>query len=334
MTPRLAHPLEGEGQWRAAAPWLPAPAGVTANSEPYLYETLIRPDPELPFAEARLMAIDTRQLELAIEAGFDEPRPTVGPRGRGRIPKARRSRVVAAFNGAFQTRHGSYGMVVDKRILLPPVHDAATVATDSLGLTVMGSWPWQQRLPDQIESLRQNLDPLIEDGRINPRNRKRWGFPLDGGSYLTERSALCLSDTGQLIYGWGIELSAETLAKALIAARCRYAIHLDMNPGHVGFTMIDSRSEQPRTELMASEMSIAPRRFLKASPKDFFYLMLRDPAPKLAGEHNWQPAAAALPPPAWWPAIFEADIKQHSVEVTVRLFDSRRFFWQIRPGER
>ena len=36
-------------------------------------------------------------------------------------------RAVAAFNGAFKAEHGAYGMMVGKRLLLPPVPGAATV---------------------------------------------------------------------------------------------------------------------------------------------------------------------------------------------------------------
>src|SRR5258708_37997993 len=70
-----------------------------------------------------------RQLDLDMEAGVEDPEPLTGPPGAGRIPRdpAVYRRVVAAFNGAFKTDHGHYGMMVHKRVLLPPVPGSATV---------------------------------------------------------------------------------------------------------------------------------------------------------------------------------------------------------------
>ncbi len=332
VPPQFPNVQEGEGQWKKPpVPWLPAPRGMVGEPDPYLLETFIRPDPALPFATVTLVAIDTRQLELRIEAGFDEPRPLTGPAGRGRIPERDRPRLVAAFNGAFQTRHGEYGMVVDGRVLLPPKPGASSVMVDVNGRTSFGTWGKSDELPPTLVSLRQNLDPLIEDGVVNPRGRKEWGFPLEGGSYLTERSALCRTSDGYLIYGHGIEVDALTLARALHLAGCRDAMHLDMNPGHVGFVYHNAQAQPVQAALVASEMSIEPQRFVKASPKDFFYLLLREPTPQI-GDAKWLPDPGAQPPPAWLPAVHSVSLERLGVEVTVLAVDTRRFRWDIRPG--
>lgn len=337
IAPRFEHPLENEGQWHPpGVDFLPQFEGGVGDVPPAMLHTVVRPNPELPFASVRLVAIDTRQLELRIEAGFDEPRPATGPRGRGRIPEEARPDLVAAFNGAFQTRHGSYGMAVDGRVLLPPKAGAATVAVDVFGETRIGSWTAaatdDDPLPPEIHSLRQNLDPLIEGGVINPRGRTQWGFPLEGLSYLTERSALCRTRQGHLIYGWGMEVTAQTLAEGMKAAGCDYAMHLDMNPGHVGF-VFHGGADASKAELLTHDMSIAPRRFLEASPKDFFYLVRRHPAPRY-GEVSWKPAAdIAHPPPAWLPAVYRAETEQLGRKVDLLAIDPTRFRWELSPGK-
>jgi hypothetical protein len=334
IEPLFGHPLEGEGQWRAPyIDWLAPLDGVLDEAAPYLVQTIVRPDRKLPFSEVRMMAIDMRQLELRIEAGFDEPRPTTGPRGRGRVPAAMLPRTVAAFNGAFQTRHGSYGMVVDRRVLIPPKAGAASIAIDAMGVARLGSWPDSEEIPEPIVSLRQNLDPLIDNGVVNPRGREQWGFPLYADSYLSERSALCRTESGHLIYGYGIELTAETLARGLQLAGCRYAVHLDMNPGHVGFVMLDATGERPKTHMMAREMSIAPQRFLKASPKDFFYLVRRNVVPRI-GKLSWKAEDGAHPTPAWLPAVYRANTRELGADVTVRAFLAERLEWRIRAGSK
>jgi hypothetical protein len=325
--PLFKHALEREGEWR-----VPEGAPRPQGGESYFMETVIRPDTELPFAEVKLVAIDTRQLELRIEAGFEEPRPLTGPPGRGRNPKSARAGLVGAVNGAFQTRHGEYGMVVDKRVLLPPQPGASSVVVDVHGRALLGSWDDDEKLPDQVQSLRQNLDPLIDGGVINPRGRNQWGFPLDGGSFLTERSALCLTESGHLIYAWGIELGADTLARGMQRAGCRHAIHLDMNPGHVGFVFI-KEGDEPEPTLLTSEMSIDPRRFLQGSPKDFFYLTLRDARPHTQGEIEWKPDGGASPPPSWLAAVHRAEVDTQGTKVTLHAFAPERFRWDLRPGD-
>ncbi|MEM9692583.1 MAG: hypothetical protein AAGA56_08565, partial [Myxococcota bacterium] len=143
IPPRFAHPLEQEGQWRPPdepVPAWPKLAVLGPAQSPPLLQTEIRPRADEPFARVKLVAIDTRRLDLHIEAGFDEPRPVSGPRGRGRIPDRDRDRTVAAFNGAFQTRHGHYGMMVRGRLLVPPVAEAATIAVDVYGRPRLGNW--------------------------------------------------------------------------------------------------------------------------------------------------------------------------------------------------
>ncbi len=336
LSPLFDHPLEHEGQWRpASVAWLPPPTSTGADAAPYLVQTLVRPDVALPFSVVRMVAIDTRQLQLRIEAGFEQPRALTGPRGRGRIPKEVLGQTVAAFNGAFQTRHGQYGMVVDRRVLVPPKDGAATVAVDELGHSYLGTWTFGAAPPAKVVSLRQNLDPLIDDGVFNPAGRTQWGFPLDGGSVLTERSALCRTKGGFLIYGWGIELTAETLAKALLQAGCQQAMHLDMNPGHVGFSYINAVDTPLRTQLLAPEMSIASDRFVTASAKDFFYLVLRDHRPSVAADSlHWVADDGVQPAPRWLPAVYRATTEKLGSEVTLFAIAANRFEWDIRPGAR
>ena len=122
----------------------------------------------------------------------------------------------------------------------------------------------------------------MEDGKVSPSGRTQWGWQLQGTSMLTERSGICVSAGGHLYYLWGDEASAATLGKAMLLARCTYGIHLDMNPHHTGFVFANVRSVAPRdyeARLLTPLMEIWPERYLEYSPKDFFYLMLRNPAP-------------------------------------------------------
>ena len=120
-------PAKASGS-RYAPPWMRKFAS-TATAARVLSRTFVRPDEERPYAKVLLVAMDMRQLDLDMEAGTEDPKPLTGPHGPGRIPRdpADLTRVVAAFNGAFKTEHGNYGMMVHKRVLLPPQPGAATV---------------------------------------------------------------------------------------------------------------------------------------------------------------------------------------------------------------
>jgi hypothetical protein len=354
----------GEGQWEAVTyPWLkhlgagsspppttnaafapPQPIGPRQEPPPYFYRTMVRPDAERPYAQVLIVAMDMRQLELDMQAGVEDPKPLTGQHGTGRIPRdpAVLSRVVGAFNGAFKTTHGAYGMMVHRRILLPPKSGAATVVVTQDGRVGLGTWPQSTAIPDDVVSFRQNLEPLVEEGKLTPSGRTQWGFSLPGTSIMTERSGLCTTGSGQLFYLWGDEVSATTLGRAMILAGCSYGIHLDMNPHHTGFVFANFRSAASRdydVKLLTPQMEISPDRYIEYSPKDFFYLMLRNPKPP--GDLAWKEDIGAQPAPNWVPSVWSAlapvaslrpDAAITQVELTA--FDSTRVRFRVRSARR
>ena len=339
-------PEEGEGAWTVPdVPFARKVPGVTADAPAAFYRTFVRPDEERPYAKVLLVAMDLRQLDLDMEAGVEDPEPLTGPHGSGRIPRepAVYKRVAAAFNGAFKTEHGHYGMMVHKRVLLPPVPGSATVVVLDDGRVGFGSWGADRKVggivgvdDGAIVSFRQNLDALLDRGQVNPTGRNMWGFTLPGKGVQTERTGLCVTTSGHLLYAWGDDVSATSLAKAMKMAGCDYAMHLDMNPYHTGFlfTAIDDLpAKKYKSQLLTPGMSIPVERYIQYAPKDFFYMMVHDPTPpSLDGGTPWTPDGGAQPPPGWMPGVWTArvDGPQGSVE----LFDVEpgRATWRVRAG--
>jgi hypothetical protein len=299
------NPEPGEGDWRPVRDaFLRTIAPNTSREIPaYFYETYIRPDPKRPYSKLLFIAMDTRQLELGMEAGYEDPKPLTGPPGAGHLPRDQSTldRVVATFNGAFKTEHGVYGMMVNGRVLVPPVPGAATVVVDREQRIGMGNWPQTTLIPDHLISFRQNLDPLVEDGVANPSGRYVWGWQISGTSVMTQRSALCVTLAGHLYYAWGAELDAPTLSHALRQAGCSYAMHLDMNPGHCGFVYTDV-------------VDAKAKRFLPGT--------------------RWAPDPGAQPTPAFMPAVWQGSAWVGSLEVRLRSFDGDRIRWRVRSGTR
>lgn len=318
IRPRLRTAERWEGLWRPVElPWLRTIPGAP----PTFYRTFIRVDSDRPYTRVVIVAADMRQLELAMRAGSEDPQPLVGPPGDGRLPRDPdvQSRVVAVFNGAFKTEHGQYGMMVDRRVLLPPQPRAATVAVLADGRVAYGSWGATRTIPDTVTSFRQNLDPLVADGIENPARRMQWGFVLGatgGGleSLQTMRSGTCMHAGGQLLYFWSEDISGRMLGRAMNAAGCAYGIHLDMNPLHTGFHFLridDLAHRRFQYAELAVEMDIPDDRYVYWSPKDFFYLSLRrvpSPAPARLAGATWETDTVAQPAPTWLPAIATTDV--------------------------
>ena len=258
IPPVVTPPLPGEGKWIALDkdPFITPSHGLPSA----FVTSFVRPDKERNEARVYVTMWDPRQIALHMQAGTVEPLSATGEAGPGAIPRVPEvmRRVVAGFNGGFQAMHGEYGMQADGVLYLPPKPYAATVIELRDGTTAFGSWPGppggdpkaQLDVPADILSYRQNLTALIEHGKFNPWGRTWWGGTPPGwqDNIHTTRSGICSTKEGFVGYFFGADVSAEALARAMLQARCDYAVHLDMNPGLVGFEFYDvepSASFQP-----------------------------------------------------------------------------------------
>jgi hypothetical protein len=328
-------PEPGEGEWKTPETTFLKRAPKVGNAPeppPAFARTFVRPDEERPYAKVLLVAMDMRQLDLEMEAGVEDPKPLTGPPGSGKIPRDPHvyKRVAAAFNGGFKTEHGNYGMMVKRRVLLPPVPGAASVIVTKDGRVGMGSWGAATKTPlagipdESVLYMRQNLEALLDNGVVNPTGRTLWGFTLPGTTMQTERSGICVTEPGHLIYAWGDDVSAITLGKAMKIAGCNYGMHLDMNPHHTGlvFTNVNElKGKNYKSELLSKQMEISPERFLEYSPKDFFYLLLREPGPPAFSGLSYHMDEGSQPAPKWLPGIYRAD----SGTIALRAFEADRF---------
>lgn len=331
-------PKPGEGSWHPAGESLT----LSPGEPPLFYRTLVRPDPERPYAEHHLVVMDMSRLELGLRGGYEDPRPRTGPPGSGHIPKdeASYSRIVATFNGAFKLDHGAYGMKAEGRVLIPPIPGAATVRIDPDGRVGIGAAPAADPsgapLLEDAVAYRQNLDLLLHHGKLLPTGRTDWGDHLVGSSVAAERSALCVTQGGHLIYSWSMEATARTLARGLQLAGCRSAIHLDMNPGHCAFAFNRVQSFQPlraEGEALSPGMRINANRFLRWSPKDFFYVARRSSLPegKQAAKFDFRPAPASRR--GGLPAVLLGKKNIAGIELEVERIDLERVQLSLLPHE-
>jgi hypothetical protein len=327
MKPMVTPPLPREGEWIALDndPFITPNPGAPAA----FVTSFVRADKARPQTRVYVTLWDPRQIALHMQAGTVEPVSASGEAGPGVIPRAPEviRRVVAGFNGGFQAIHGEYGMQADGVLYLPPKPYAATVLEMRDGSTAFGSWPEKSDVPDEVLSYRQNLTALVEHGEFNPWKREWWGGTPKGwkDNIHTTRSGICLTKENFVGYFYGVDISADILANAMLVARCSYGVHLDMNPGLAGFEFYDVQpaatwkplgrklqedwefegpiKEIPEFDFRARRMIKGMRhmnfpQYIQRDGRDFFYLTQRPvlpgetlaigPAAHEAGEGEWR----------------------------------------------
>lgn len=309
LEPYVTPALKGEGQWNPQdsdpvihlAPGLP----------PAMLTTFIRSDLGRKATRVYIALWDPRQVELHMMAGTVEPKTATGETGPGLIPRSPEvlRRVIAASNAGFQALHGEFGMMADGVVYLPPKPYAATVAVKRDGSTVFGTWPEDQTVPPDIVSYRQNMTVMVLDETFNPYGRNWWGGTPPGWADKTHtvRTGICLTREDFVAYFYGADISPKALSQAMIQARCKFGIALDMNAGHSGLEFYQVAPEKELSPLAPGVQlggdlvegdvpglegwRFRARRFIKGmglmnfpryikrEGRDFFYMTLRQMLP-------------------------------------------------------
>ena len=346
MEPMLSPPLQGEGKWTSMDkdPFIQKNPGAPS---PFVF-SFIRSDQNRIYSQVFVTMWDPRQVELHAMSGTVEPKSATGETGPGTVPRTPEvmGRYLAGFNGGFQAVHGEFGMMADNVLYLPPKPFGATVAEMSDGSTAFGTWPEEAPVPSNMVSFRQNMTALLQDEVINPYKRHWWGGVPPGWTEeaRTVRSGVCMTREGFIGYFYGSSVDPDVLALAMQRARCSYAIHLDMNPGHTGLEFYRAApngtlpklnrplddvweargpiSGMPGWEFMGRRMIRLMAlmnfpRYINTEARDFFYLTLRHVLPGLpiapllsppeAGEGVW--STQGLPQHGWPYAVAKTTLR-------------------------
>ena len=156
----------------------------------------------------------------------------IGPESGPMIGAAEAPSVLACFNGGFKVQDHPGGIVTWGEHLTAVEPGLGTFVTDAAGRGTVGVWG--QGFPTLQEpalNVRQNLQPLVTQGQMNPKvdNIAAWGWTYGGGTRVA-RSGLGEDAVGNIIYVASMSTVPADLAQALLAVKAVNGMQLDINP--------------------------------------------------------------------------------------------------------
>ncbi len=175
------------------------------------------------------------QTRFALHAGSLDPpgaAADAGPEDGSTVGPDEVPLLLAAFNGGFKANAGAGGFELDSQVILALQTGLASLVIDADGSAHVGTWGEGLPVPgEQVMSVRQNLPPLIIDGRPSPAidDIGSWGSTLGGGA-VAARSSLGEDASGDLLYAASMAVLPSDLANALISAGAVTGMELDINP--------------------------------------------------------------------------------------------------------
>lgn len=158
-----------------------------------------------------------------------------GVKAGSAIGGTERGHLLAAFNGGFKLSAGAGGYEQEGHIVSPLLRGYASLIIDRSGRARIAAWGYGAPAPGEaVYSVRQNLRPLVEQGRPTSAAHDwyAWGATLGGGEYVA-RSALGEDSAGDLLYAGSMSASPLDLAQALADHGARIGMELDINPAWV-----------------------------------------------------------------------------------------------------
>jgi hypothetical protein len=212
-------------------------------------------------------------VRYVLHDGSGDPGPVAGLRAGPAVTGAERTQLLAAFNGGFKLAAGVGGYMQEGRVLSPLRRGLASLVIDRSGRARMGVWGSGVPVPGEaVYSVRQNLPPLVLDGRPTAAAADwgLWGATLGGGAYVA-RSAVGQDAAGHLIYAASMSAVPADLAFALASHGARIAMELDINPEWVQLD-IARRPGGPLTAAIPGQARPADQ-YLEGWTRDFFTVL-------------------------------------------------------------
>jgi hypothetical protein len=216
----------------------PTPAGLAAGG--------LRPPAGLPWARVAgspalalasldggavsLLWMDPSRLQFRYVPGTSVPERSPAS-AADNTPATWVSRMVAAFNGGFMLKDHVGGYYYLGRTVEPLRAGYAAFVISKTGTMSVGVWGRDLHLTSSVLVVRENLRPLVDHGVAMARpsdGPTAWGI-ANGNLPRANRSALGQLPNGSLVFAYGANVLASTMAASLVRAGATEAVMLDMN---------------------------------------------------------------------------------------------------------
>jgi hypothetical protein len=282
-------PVFLEGVWQ--------PVGPLVGGAQAMYTTQVRPDSVHTSILDGLVWMDPKLAIFDLFPGSEEPGGRFDKPSQ--VPMEQRLDLIAAFNGGFRmddAKGGFYLNGVTKGALRD---GAASFVTYKDGTATVGQWGRDVTMTPEVVGVRQNLDLIIDNGGGAPNPGGvpaasaapgqlvpglvdnidgKWGATF-GNKVYAWRSAVCITNDGAIVYGYGDGLSSLSLANLMLRAGCARAMQLDINTVWMTFNFyaptrfLDPGSVEG-TKLLPEQFKGA-NRYLSNDARDFVAVFAR-----------------------------------------------------------
>lgn len=261
--------LAGEGRWQTV---------VELRGLPAVQVALLRPDPQHTSFVVGVLRMDPKLVRGQLHPGSLDPGGTW--KASFGLTVAEQATVAVAFNGGFRLTDPSHnGYYSEGRTVTPLRPGAASLVLHTDGTADVGAWGTEVHLDPSVASVRQNLVPLVDGGRVDPTcatgGTKEWGSTVGQAAYI-DRSGFGVTATGQEVYVGGPALSVCTLGHLLTDAGVVRGMELDINPNWVSGTYFHDHPAGPPTGyLLFPSEKVNPAHYLGVSSRDWYSWVLR-----------------------------------------------------------
>ncbi len=272
--PRLSSPtnapLANEGTW--------SPIGPLVGGRHGAYATLIRPDAVHTSVLDAVVWIDPALLSFRQYPGQKIPgapwdRPDF-------VEPEHQASLLAAFEGGFRLADSNGGMFLGSKLLKPLRSGGATFVIDKNGVPDVGLWGRDFTTTDSLDSARQNLDLIVDQGSAVPTlatdPNRAWGFTGPANNDAVWRSGVGVTADGAVVWVGGDGLSIVSLANTLVRAGAVRGMQLDINHEWVQFNTYgtDTTGAVHGKRLLAA-MQHSDDRYLTEDTRDFIAVFER-----------------------------------------------------------
>jgi len=269
---QLLPALPGEGAWQAI---------MRVRTKPIVYAASIRPLWCFGSVVATMATFDPTRVRTAIFNGTELPGGK-GWKNGSKIRGPALRPLIASFNGGFRFEHQPGGYVTEGKTVRKLRKGYATLAISHNGISTVGIWGDTITDDGTWASLRQNLPPLVHNGKSVYANYPKvdWGIDFDSKVY-NFRSAICLRTDGLMMFVAVGKVSIGMLADTLVVLGCKTGMELDINGTWPYFAVYSDFGKATRWGKIIDNRMGDPNRHLNGSTKDFFALF--DPKTLPAG---------------------------------------------------